>query len=205
VSELKGQALRGEERRKAVLDAAIEVFSERGYRSGALADVGEKVGLSPAGILYHFGSKEELLLAVIAERDRRAGEVLASDPGLEGLAALRSTVRFAEQSAQERGLVALHTVLQTESLEPGSVTHDYFLERSRFVRLLFAGVLEQAKTLGEIREDVDVEAKATEIVAYLDGAATVWLLDPSVSLVQLYTTYFEDVIRALEPRPEGDA
>jgi AcrR family transcriptional regulator len=205
MSELKGQALRGEERRKAVIDAAIEVFAERGYRSGALADVGEKIGLSPAGILYHFGSKEALLLAVIAERDRRAGEVLASDPGLQGVASLRSTVRFAEQSERERGLVALHTVLQTESLESGSVTHEYFLERSRFVRLLFADALQQAKALGEIRADVDIEAKATEIAAFLDGAAMVWLLDPAVSLVELYTTYFDDLACALAPAPDAEA
>lgn len=164
-----------------------------------MADISDKMGLSPAGILYHFGSKEELLLAVIAERDRRAGEVLASDPSLKGVAALRATVRFAEQSEAERGLVALHTVLQAEGLEPGSVTHEYFLERSRFVRALFAEALGDARALGEIRADVDVEAKATEVISFLEGAATIWLLDPEVSLVQLYRTYFDDLIAALAP------
>jgi hypothetical protein len=94
-------------------------------------------------------------------------------------------------------------VLQTEALEAGSVTHDYFLERSRFVRLLFAEALTQARDLGEIRADVDVAAKAAEIVAYLDGAAMVWLLDDQVSLVELYTTYFDDLARALAPTDGG--
>src|SRR5260221_14699305 len=103
MAELRGQAVRGAERRAAVLEAAIAVFAERGYRAGALGDISEKMGLSPAGILYHFGSKEDLLLAVIAERDRRAGEILAADPSLKGLAALRPTVRFAEHSEAGRG------------------------------------------------------------------------------------------------------
>lgn len=202
-SELRGQALRGAERRQAIIDAAITVFSERGYRSGALADVAEKVALSPAGILYHFGTKEELLLAVIAERDKRAGAVLAAEPDLKGMAALRGTVRIGEQSERARGLVALHTVLQTESLEPGSVTHEHFLERSRFVRTIVAETLREAQALGEVREDVDVELKAAEVVAFMDGAGMTWLLDPELSLSALYRSYFEDLRRALAPDPAG--
>ena len=203
--ELRGQARRGAERRDAIIDAAITVFAERGYRSGALADVAEKVDLSPAGILYHFGSKEELLLAVIAERDRRAGEVMVATPELKGVAALRETVRFAEQSEGERGLVALHTVLQAESLEPDAVTHEYFLQRSRFLRGVIADTLRTARELGEIRADVDITAKANEVVAFLEGAAVVWLMDPEVSLVELYRNYFDDLIRALAPTPTRGA
>jgi AcrR family transcriptional regulator len=196
---LKGQAARGAATREAIVAAAIQVFSEHGYRSGALADIGAKVDVSPAGILYHFGSKEELLLAVIAERDRRAGEVIAADSGREGIDALRSTIRFAEQCERERGLAALHSVLQAESFEPDSVTHEYFLQRSRFLRALMAETLLEGQRRAEIRLDVDVNAKAAEVVAFLEGAATVWLMDPETSLVELYTNYFEDLIRAIAP------
>lgn len=199
--ELRGQARRGAERREAIIDAAITVFAERGYRAGALADVAEKVDLSPAGILYHFGSKEELLLEVIAERDRRAGEVMVAHPDRQGVEALRDTVRFAEQSEDERGLVALHSVLQAESLEPDAVTHEYFLQRSRFLRGLIAHTLRTAQDLGEIRTDVDCSAKANEVVAFLEGAALVWLVDPELSLVELYRNYFDDLVDALAPTP----
>jgi AcrR family transcriptional regulator len=199
--ELRGQARRGAERREAIIDAAITVFAERGYRSGALAEVADKVDLSPAGILYHFGSKEELLLAVIAERDRRAGEVVVAHPDVQGVAALRDTVRFAEQSERERGLVALHAVLQAESLEPDAVTHEYFLQRSRFLRGLVASSLRTAQDLGEVRRDVDCTAKANEVVAFLEGAGLVWLVDPEISLVELYRNYFDDLVRALAPTP----
>jgi AcrR family transcriptional regulator len=175
------------------------VFAEQGYRAGALADVAAKVDVSPAGILYHFGSKEELLLAVIAERDRRAGDAIAADSERKGSDALRATVRFAEQCEAERGLAALHSVLQAESFEPEAVTHDYFLQRSRFLRAMVANALVEGQERGEIRPDLDVAAKAIEVVAFLEGAATVWLMDPDVSLVDLYRNYFEDLIRALAP------
>jgi AcrR family transcriptional regulator len=194
---LTGQARRGEERRSAIVAAAIDVFATRGFRSGALAEVGERVGVSPAAILYHFGSKEELLLAVIAERDRRAGADLAALPPKDGMAALRGAVRFAEQSEREPGLTALHTVLQIESLEPDSPAHAYFQLRSRLLREWVEKSLRAAKRKGEIRKDVDCAATAARVVAYLEGAAVLWLVDRSVSLVDLYRGFFADLTVAL--------
>jgi AcrR family transcriptional regulator len=200
--ELRGQAKRGAERRDAIIDAAMAVFSERGFRGGALAAVAEKVDVSPAGILYHFGSKEELLLAVLAERDRRVTQAPMLHPDLRGMAGLRASVRFAEQSEVEHNLTALHTVLQVESLEPDAVTRDYFLFRSRFLRAAVAELLRQGKEDGDVREDVDCATKAVEVVAFLEGAALVWLLDPEVSLVDLYRNYFDDLSKALRPCPD---
>lgn len=197
-AELTGQAKRGQERREAIVDAALTVFAERGYR-GSLTDVADKVGVSPAGILYHFGSKEDLLLAVIAERDRRAVQ-RPVDPSVTGLAALRSVLEAtAVQCEGERGLAALHTVLGAESLDPEAVTHDYFLLRSRVVRASVAEGLRAGQETGEVRADVDVDAKAAEVVAFLEGAAVVWLTDPEVSLVTLYANYFDDLVRFLAP------
>jgi hypothetical protein len=57
----------------------------------------------------------------------------------------------------------------------------------------------EAQQQGEARADLDVAAKATEVVAFLEGAATVWLIDPATSLVDLYRRYFEDLLRAIAP------
>jgi AcrR family transcriptional regulator len=194
VSELKGQAQRGAERRKKIVDAALDVFATRGYRASALAEIAERVDLTPAGILYHFGSKEALLLDVIAERDRRATEALGHLPSTRGLGAIRGLVNLAEAIEQERGLAAVHTVLQAESFEPDTVAHDYFVARSQVIRAVVAGLLDDGKAAGEVRADVDSRAKADEFVAYLEGAAVLWLLDDSVSLVDLYRTYIEGFV-----------
>lgn len=197
MSELKGRAEQGKRTREAIVNAAIEVFAVRGYRSGALAEIAAKVDLTPAGILYHFGTKEDLLLTVLAERDRRAGDVLTMPPVVEGLASLRSVVRVAELSEQEPGLAALYTVLQVESFEPDAPAHDYFLGRNRFVRGLVERVLRDAQKAGEVQAKVDCGLKAKELVAFLEGAAVVWLLDPSVSLAELYASYIDSFIDSI--------
>lgn len=197
MSELKGQAQRGAKTRVAIVDAALDVFAVRGFRAGALAEIGDKVGLTPAGILYHFGSKEALLVAVIAERDRRAGGLLADDPATPGLESLRDVVRFARLSEQEPGLTALHTVLQAESFEPGSPAHQYFHDRSRFVRAWVEQILLGAQQAGEVRAGVDCAAKAREFIAFLEGAAVLWLMDPDVSLVELYENFVDSFIEVI--------
>jgi AcrR family transcriptional regulator len=197
MSELKGQAQRGAKTRAAIVDAALDVFALRGFRGSALADVADKVGLTPAGILYHFGSKEALLVAVIAERDHRAGGLLADMPADMGLDALRDVVRFAELSEQEPGLTALHTVLQVESFEPDTPAHQYFHDRSVFVRAWVEHILVAAQRKGEVRAEIDCKAKAREFIAFLEGAAVLWLIDPTVSLVELYQGFVDSFIEVI--------
>ncbi|HWP30608.1 MAG TPA: TetR/AcrR family transcriptional regulator [Fimbriimonadales bacterium] len=54
-------------RRRQLLDAALKVFSEKGYEEATMKDVSEKAGVAP-GLLYHyFESKEILLMEVVQE------------------------------------------------------------------------------------------------------------------------------------------
>jgi AcrR family transcriptional regulator len=52
-------------RRVAILDAALEVFSERGFSEASLDDVAACGGISKALIYEHFGSKRELQLSLL--------------------------------------------------------------------------------------------------------------------------------------------
>ena len=66
------------DRREAVLRAAMTVFGQRGYNKGGLVEVAEQAGMTHAGVLHHFGSKEALLIAMLQYRD---GEEAAGVPG----------------------------------------------------------------------------------------------------------------------------
>lgn len=44
-----------------ILDVAIELFRERGYRGCTLAQIAARTGIVQSGLLHHFGSKERLL------------------------------------------------------------------------------------------------------------------------------------------------
>jgi len=52
-------------RRKELVDAAMQLFFERGYDSVRVEDVLDKVGLSKGGFYHHFKSKEDLLRELV--------------------------------------------------------------------------------------------------------------------------------------------
>ena len=56
---------RAEERRAEILEAATAVFARRGYHQARTKQIADEAGLSEGLIYHYFGSKRELLLAII--------------------------------------------------------------------------------------------------------------------------------------------
>src|SRR2546423_5202565 len=56
------------EARDELLAAALRVFAERGYRQAAVDEIAAAAGYSKGALYWHFSSKEELLMALLAER-----------------------------------------------------------------------------------------------------------------------------------------
>src|SRR3954463_8377818 len=59
---------RPDDRPNEILDAALAVFAERGYRNTRLEHVGEAAGVTKGTIYHYFTNKEELLLRAIGHR-----------------------------------------------------------------------------------------------------------------------------------------
>lgn len=58
----------GSDTRERLLDAAERQFSERGYDGASLREITQAAGANLAAVSYHFGSKEDLFVAVVARR-----------------------------------------------------------------------------------------------------------------------------------------
>ena len=195
---VKGQIQRrGVERRKAIVEAALELFAAKGARGTSIADVADRVGITPPAVLHHFGTKDDLLLAVIEERDRRSERPFLELLAEGGLASIRRLAEVAAANEEERRLVACYVVLEAENLQEGDVAHCYFLARSKNMRRMIRTAIEQGQESGEIRPDVDARSKADEILAFMAGAAVQWSLDPELSLVGLYRSYLDGLVRDL--------
>ena len=68
-------------KREQILDAALDEFARRGYDRTSMREIARQTGLSQAGLLHYFSTKEELFLAVLRRRDDRATGLLG-DPDL---------------------------------------------------------------------------------------------------------------------------
>lgn len=73
-------------RDRQILDAAAELFYERGFAATGVADIGKHVGVSGPALYSHFSSKEEILTKLAIETIDRLGQVPSDpldDPALE--------------------------------------------------------------------------------------------------------------------------
>jgi len=68
------------QRRRDLLDALVESFATGGIGARSLRDIADSVGTSHRMLLHHFGSRDELLIAVVEEVERRQRATLADLP-----------------------------------------------------------------------------------------------------------------------------
>ncbi len=63
-------------RQQEILDAAAEIFREKGYEATSTQDIAEAVGLLKGSLYYYIDSKEDLLFAIIDEAYKGALQTL---------------------------------------------------------------------------------------------------------------------------------
>ena len=91
-------------RRRELLEALFDEFAAAGIGDRSLRDVAAAVGTSHRMLLHHFGSREDLLIAVVEEAERRQMALvpdLPTDPA-EGFAAMWADLRRPELRQLER-------------------------------------------------------------------------------------------------------
>lgn len=189
---------RGDVRRQQILDAAVELFSASGYRSTGLAELAESVGMTHPGLLYYFGTKERLLLEVVAERDRIERE-LREDLDPTSLT-LDTLTDIARQNVENAVLTRLYVVLAAESLDAGDPLHEFFVQRYDRARRHVAQLLEHSMATGELRDDLDAAQLSHEVLAVLMGLEQQWLMDPDgIDLVATMHAYVDALRTRLAP------
>ena len=187
---------KGEDRRQRILAVAQRLVTRNGGRGTTLGQIAQEAGVTPAGLLHHFESKEQLLHAVLDARD--ADELANVDLSGDIVQQLeRVTERF--QRAPE--LIGMFTVLLTENLDPEAPLHGRFLSRYRDSVMIVAEGIRRGQRAGRYRTDVDPAVKAVEIIAFLTGMETSWLLDPSIPLTEVFREYTSSLARQLTSSP----
>ena len=177
----RGSYAKGIARRQEILDSAIEVLAQRGAGRTSLRAIAEEVGVTHAALIHHFGTLEDLLVAVYAESSRRLER---EHPTAEGLSPVEVMRLSAERNHGVPGMVQLYTSLVATALEEGHPAATTFATR-RFeaARTTLTEQVRVAQARGEIRGDLAAEQVAALVIAASDGLQTQWLLDPAVDQV----------------------
>ncbi|MFF4950029.1 TetR/AcrR family transcriptional regulator [Streptomyces chattanoogensis] len=170
-----GRQAQRAERRAAILEAAMELIAERGYRRTSLAAVAERAGLTQQGLLHHFPTKELLLVAVLEARDR--WDLASSAASAAGSWRTDSLAQLVDYNATRPGIVQTYTVLSADSVTEDHPARAFFESRFRSVREAMAAVL-RAEFGETLPGGLTPERAAPLLVAVMDGLQLQWLLDP---------------------------
>lgn len=187
---------KGEDRKQRILQVAERLLARSGWRNTSLAQIARDAGVTPAGLLHHFESKEQLLNAVLDARD--ADDDIHADRSGD---LVTEICRVAKRFDRAPELVGTFTVLLIENISPDAPLHDRLLARQRAAVEIVTGIIESGQVAGRYRTDFDPAVKAVEILAFVNGMETAWLLDPSIPLGQVFRGYAESLARDFAPDP----
>lgn len=183
---------KGEDRRQRILAVAQRLLTRNGWRSTTLAQIAGEAGVTSAGLLHHFSSKEQLLHAVLDARD--AQDLEDADISGDLILEIRKVVTRMERHPE---LVGTFIVLLVENLTPEAPLHDRMLDRWRTAVELVARAIRSGQDSGRYRLDIDPQMRAVEIVAFLNGMEISWLLDRSIPLADVFNGYTQSLARDL--------
>lgn len=162
---------RPEARPQELLEAALRVFAQQGYRTARLDDVADAAGVTKGAIYHYFDTKEALLLGVIEHYQALAfgrAEDALRDDSAPAAARIRLLVRkvFSERETGS-GDRLLALLIRGVAHEVPHV-HDRWL-RNGPARLwtLLGRLVEEGKQRGEFRRDADGEVAARVLVSGL--------------------------------------
>ena len=168
------------DKRVEILKAAVDIFGSKGSTNGTLADVAEQVGLTHAGVLHHFGSKQKLLLEVLAYRDQADVEDLEERHIPGGVDLFLHLIRTAYANEKRPGIVQAYTVLSSESVTDGHPGRDYFEMRYTTLRREISEAFAELCAAEGVTDEKAVAAASASILAVMDGLQLQWLLHPDV-------------------------
>ncbi|MDX3108666.1 TetR/AcrR family transcriptional regulator [Nonomuraea angiospora] len=175
-------------RRQQILQAARELFSVRGYRGASMRDVASQVGLTLAGVLHYFPTKEDLLAEVLQHRDDI--DIPWFEDKWAELGSFRAAMReLMVRNMAARGVMRLFVTLSAEATDPDHPAHDFFVKRYRTSRELFSSTLAKAKARGEVSELAD----GPVLIAVLDGLQVQWLIEPGFDLLAALEAYLDTI------------
>ena len=172
-------------RRAQIVRAASASIAEHGYERASLRDIAARADVTHAALLRHFASKDELLLAALAQRDEDdeelARRIMGSKVPAEQVLSTVLRDEFTHPDQQRNWLA-----IAVAATNPDHPAHDFFIQRRERLRTyLSSGRLGTAHD----SEELTADEKVTMVMAMVDGLRIQALLDPQRETLPLLETF----------------
>lgn len=172
--------------REEILQAALIVFSKKGYAKTSLEDIAQAAGVTRGAIYWNFQNKADLFNTLATEKFQRAFDIMESEVHtenaraalIERMEAFLRSLRDDETLMQIRR-IAFYQVELSEELRP---FQEYLVAVRRKTVNQFTDIISKGQARGEFSRDLDPYVVALGYVALGTGLIQMWVLDPELNI-----------------------
>ncbi|RDV46282.1 TetR family transcriptional regulator [Leifsonia sp. ku-ls] len=196
----RGPYAKGTAKREEILAVTLEVVADKGCRRTYVSEIAERAGLTQAGLMHYFRSREELYEEVLTAR--------GGSPWPDAEAPASAVERFIaalEREQHVRGFVQLAVEFSAEASHPGHPSHGFFLRRQEEHRQALVAAIEAAQREGDVGPRLDAAAAADTLSATADGLRARWLLEPDLDVASRLRALWEQLRTASHPHASSHA
>ena len=200
----RGPYAKSAEKRAAIAKAAYEVVMEVGHVQLTTAAVAARAGMLERTMLYHFPTRDHLLVAAIEyfegfiDGDGQEGERPLAPPS-----EFRDLIdQLAQRSPGEDKRLRLQVALASASQDPTHPAHEFFQRHYERVMAEMIDLMEARQAAGLAHPDRDPVRMARQFIAVWDGLQQSWLIRRDFDLTEEITEAFREISgqNALEAR-----
>jgi TetR/AcrR family transcriptional regulator, cholesterol catabolism regulator len=189
--ELGPKGALNEERWSTIVDAAFDVFRQKGYQDATVQDVAERVGLLKGSLYYYIQSKEDLLYAIVQRAYLRAKQSLDDADGLTIGQPEDRLLRFIDvwtRNIEAQADAYRLAERETRYLSEAHRTEIRTLRRQ--IERVVAAIIEEGVTIGVFDSAVDTQLAVVTIFRLLNNHGTRPLRGPSAHRVRDWNKRF---------------
>ena len=178
-------------KKEAILNAAIDLFAEKGFSATATSAIAKTAGVAEGLIFHYFQSKNGILAHILIDMlenyiEGAKNEINSNRTGLEAIENfILFHFRFSKKKSKE--VVVLTRDFPTDLLQPGSVYREEITARLNLLLNLVKNCLKKGQKDGSIQK-VPIEKTAFIIQGMLIGALHLKLKMPNTPEMSLIAT-----------------
>lgn len=193
------------EKRRAILDAAVRVFAERGFNHCRVSDIADEAGVAYGLVYHYFKSKDGILDEVFLERWGLMLDVIQAahdDDALTPREKLRKVATFIVESyARQPDVMQVVIVEVTRQANTFGRRHWAKIQEGHAG---IARIVATAQARGELRPDIPPEVAGIVFYGGIEQLLTAWIFDLMPSEPEdrnaAVSALIETIIGGLEPQ-----
>lgn len=172
----RGPYARTAERRRKIAQAVLDLVIEKGHAAVTTAEVAERSDTREATVMYHFPTKEHLLVAALKFADEQSEAAVPAEFDFEDLR------HFVATTPHRIAVMRLYAAVAGTATTPETPAHEFLSEHYARVVEWFADLVRRQQQAGVAHPALDPVQVARQFVAVWDGLQGQWLVSPDFDL-----------------------